>query len=279
MINDLLEIYDIEQIFPPDQEFIDEYFNRIDHGKEKAKNTTIGIFGIARNLGKRCVKNLNKVLSFGQNFKDCSFFIYENDSKDETNTRINDWSKNKDNVIFLSEKLGERYMPLSKSHTRTNNLARCRNVCKKLAIDKNYKFDYALVIDLDFIDVSTNGLFNGLSYINNSINAVCGNSFFEKEFDGGKKMITNYDSWAYRHTWWMDKQESMLWFQFWLPPVGSPPIMVNSAFGGSCWYQSEYFLSGEYSGGDCEHVNFHKDIKQKNPQFHMYLNPSQIMLV
>lgn len=274
------QFHDIEQIFPVDADFVSDYNSRCDMGKELASKSIIAVFTIVRNLGNKWKNNSEKVLQLAKKFKDHKIFIYENDSKDDTNNRIADWSKLKNNVVYVSEKLGERYMPLSKSHIRTNNLARCRNKCKNLSVEHAYDFDYALVIDLDFIDLSENGLFHGLSYFNNSgIDAVCGNSFFEKEFDNQRKLITNYDSWAYRHTWWSDKQDTMMWFQFWLPPIGSPPFLVNSGFGGSCWYKSKYFLSGEYSGGDCEHVNFHKDIKKKHPEFHLYLNPSQIMLV
>jgi hypothetical protein len=273
-------IHDIEQIFPVDRDFVNDYTNRYSSGYSLATNSSVAIFTIARNIGDKCKNNLDKLLYLAQKFKEYKIFIYENDSRDDTSNRIADWSKTKDNVVFVSEKLGERYMPLSKSSVRTNNLARCRNTCKNLSIIHNYQFEYALVIDMDFVDVSEKGLFHGLSYFqNDGIDAVCGNSFFEKEFQDNQKIMTNYDSWAYRHTWWSDKQDTMMWFQFWMPPVGSPPFLVNSAFGGSCWYKSKYFLSGEYSGGDCEHVNFHKNIKTKNPEFHLYLDPSQIMLV
>lgn len=274
------QFHDIEQIFPVDSDFVSDYNARYNLGLNLATNSTLGLFTIARNLGNRYKQNLEKLLNIANKFHSHKIFIYENDSKDDTDNRIADWSKNKNSIVYLSEKLGERYMPLSKSHVRTNNLARCRNKCKSLSAQQKYEFDYALVIDIDFIDISEKGLFHSLSYMtSNSIDAMCGNSFFEKEFNDQQKLITNYDSWAYRHTWWSDKQDTMMWFQFWLPPIGSPPFLVNSAFGGSCWYKSKYFLSGEYSGGDCEHVNFHRDIKNKHPEFHLYLNPSQIMLV
>ena len=71
----------------------------------------------------------------------------------------------------------------------------------------------------------------------------------------------------------------MFWFTFYIIPVGTNPHKVLSAFGGSCVYKTKDYLLGKYSGGDCEHVNFHKSIKEKNPDFNLYVNPSQVFIV
>jgi hypothetical protein len=92
-------------------------------------------------------------------------------------------------------------------------------------------------------------------------------------------MLLNYDSWAYRHTWWEDLQENMHWFPMWFPFAGSLPFKVNSAFGGSVLYETKMFLSADYDGYDCEHVCFHKNILTKNPECKLFMNPSQLMVV
>lgn len=69
----------------------------------------------------------------------------------------------------------------------------------------------------------------------------------------------------------------MQWFHLFLPPVGSPPIPMNSAFGGLAVYTRRAFLSSRYSGigvngqPDCEHVAFHHGMRRKGYQ--MFLNP------
>jgi hypothetical protein len=46
---------------------------------------------------------------------------------------------------------------------------------------------------------------------------------------------------------------------------------MNSAFGGLCVYRTEAFLTGGYSGEDCEHVGHHRRMRQAGYQ--MWLNP------
>jgi hypothetical protein len=73
--------------------------------------------------------------------------------------------------------------------------------------------------------------------------------------------------------WWDDRREKvgMNWFWHLLPPVGSPPFPMNSAFGGLAVYQTKAFLAGGYSGEDCEHVPHHRRMREAGYQ--MFLNP------
>jgi hypothetical protein len=64
------------------------------------------------------------------------------------------------------------------------------------------------------------------------------------------------------------------WKHQWIPPCGSPPIPVRSAFGGLTIYRTAQYLSGKYDGADCEHVTFHKSIADHYGDG-LYLNPSQ----
>jgi hypothetical protein len=85
--------------------------------------------------------------------------------------------------------------------------------------------------------------------------------------------IAHYDAWAARPNWWRDRKYEIgfQWFSTFLPPVGSPPIAMNSAFGGLAVYRTEAFVSGGYSGEDCEHVPHHRRMAERGWQ--MYLNP------
>jgi hypothetical protein len=46
---------------------------------------------------------------------------------------------------------------------------------------------------------------------------------------------------------------------------------MNSAFGGLAVYQTKAFLSGGYTGEDCEHVGHHRRMREAGYQ--MWLNP------
>jgi hypothetical protein len=92
---------------------------------------------------------------------------------------------------------------------------------------------------------------------------------------------THYDAWALRGVGqadchWDDYTAGQGgWKHQWLPPVGSPPVLVASAFGGLCIYRTSAFLQGTYAGEtDCEHVPFHRSIAQATGQ-RLFLNPSQ----
>jgi hypothetical protein len=148
-------------------------------------------------------------------------------------------------------------------------------------------------MDMDFIDISNTGFFNSFGWLKEypNIDAMSGNSFEIKDiFNTSELTLWNYDSWAFRGSWWDDLQgkkltehynnyNRMLWFGLWILPVGSRPISVNSAFGGMCIYKTKHYTSGQYASYDCEHVTFHYDISNKNPGFALCLNPSQVMLM
>jgi hypothetical protein len=91
---------------------------------------------------------------------------------------------------------------------------------------------------------------------------------------GGDARVAHYDAWAARPVcFWEDRRAitGLAWFSAFMPPVGSPPMPMNSAFGGLAVYSTRAFLSGGYSGDDCEHVPHHRRMHEAGWQ--MYLNP------
>jgi hypothetical protein len=210
-------------------------------------------------------------------FKECYFVIYENDSKDLTPKLLTDWSNTVKNTKIISEIINATHPvgPSHKAKSRTQALALYRNKCHDYISDYIPNIDYVIAIDLDFMFYSLEGLFNSIAWMSaseNRINAMAGISYLRKQ-----QNLVNYDSWAFRHTWWSDQQSNMPWFGLWYPFAGSPPFKVNSAFGGSVIYDSNTYLSAKYDGYDCEHVCFHKNISQN--QYNLYINPSQIMIL
>ena len=271
-------------------EFNDSYEALIQKGTEYAKTKNIAIVTLARNSSENIGNNLNFLSEqIEPKFNSCHYYIYENDSSDNTPEIIRNWAKTKDNVVFVTEKLDTPYMPLSTSTTRTENLAKARNKYVDYIESIKDKLDYVIVLDSDFRAFSIKGLFNSFGWLSEKpeASAIAGFSFLQKitNFPNGTEskhpLLTNYDSWAYRHTWWSDTQQNglMYWFQWWIPLIGSPLIKVNSAFGGCCIYNVKDFCSARYSGENCEHVLFNQKITYTNPNFNLYVNPSQIMYV
>lgn len=264
-------------VFP---EFQKNYQNTVLKGKEFIQNKNIVITGLTRNNGDKLYNNIKLLDNLKIN---SSYFLYENDSTDNTQDLLQKLSQENPNCQYLSEKLNLIQYGQVKDKERTQRLAECRNICLEFIRDNHRTSDYVIVMDFDYSLLSIDGLFHSFGVLaeNNKIDATAGFSYEIKM----NNILWNYDSWAFRWTWWDDLQKQydyynidpMGWFGLYYPPIGSSPIFVNSAFGGSCIYKTSVFLNGKYSGEDCEHVMFHKFLKTQK-DFVLVANPSQIML-
>jgi hypothetical protein len=264
------------------EEFKNNYIANINAGIDAACKTSINIVCLARNLGNCLFRNLSIVEDhIAKKFKNYNIFVYENDSTDNTVEELYRYKQTSNRFSFFSENRNVRHLPLSKSKERTENLAYCRNQC--VSFVKNQELtDYTIVLDIDFIGLHVDGLFNSFGILtkDNQIHAMAGNSFlYQKHPTQEGYVLTNYDSWAFRHNWWLDYQGEMFWFLHWKPPIGSAPFRINSAFGGACIYRTVDYLKGTYHGNDCEHVEFHKSLHSNIKNFNLFINPSQLILM
>lgn len=264
-------------VFP---EFQQAYNNTVEKGKNFIHNQNIVITGLTRNSGDRLYNNIKVLDNFKKNI---SYFIYENDSTDNTTDILAQLSNENPKFKYKSEKLDLVQYGQVKDKERTERLADCRNTCLNFIKDNHTNTDYVIVLDLDYAGLSIDGLFHsfGIFSEHKKISAIAGFSYEIK----ANNILWNYDSWAFRWTWWDDLQshhtfyhiDPMGWFGLYYPPIGSSPIFVNSAFGGCCIYKTSTFVQGKYSGEDCEHVTFHKRLYQTN-NFSLVANPAQIMV-
>ena len=83
----------------------------------------------------------------------------------------------------------------------------------------------------------------------------------------GGSLAIHYDAFAARLNHW--RQRDQQWFHLWHPPVGSPPVRFNSAFGQLALYEADAYLAMRYTGEDCEHVTAHRTMPGQ-----VFLNPS-----
>ena len=277
-----------KKIFNLSPEFIEDYHLKIDEGKNFLLDKKIIVTGLTRNSGSYLIHNIAKIDLLKQYCKELSYFIYENDSRDNTVEVLNFLSLEVKNFDYKSENLLLTSFGSIKSQERTMNLAKHRNTCLSYIREKSKNNHYVIVADLDFNSFSLDGLLNSFGWLSHKkISAMAGFSFELKPiFSPEEKVPWNYDSWAYRDRHWYDVQldqiypyDPMIWFGFWHPPVGSPPMIVNSAFGGMAIYKTKDYLSSIYDGYDCEHVCFHKNLYAANKNFKLGMNPSQIMLI
>ena len=281
----------IQDLLYPTPEFIDQYNYFKDLGQQSLANHRICIVGLTRNTESVIMQNIGSLVHLGESAKDYKIVIFENDSSDQTKEIINNLSQFNDNIKLLSEKNNRPMFGSVQDSKRTYALAEYRNKVKQYVQERYENYDFTIVVDTDFQSFSLDGIYNSFGWLNfnDKIGAVCGNSFeYKPIFDSDKPTIWNYDSWAYRGTWWNNLQthslpivtyNPMLWFGLQILPIGSQPFMVNSGFGGMCIYKNRFYFLSDYDGPDCEHVMYHHDLQKKASDFNLFLNPSQIMLL
>lgn len=269
------------------------YLKQISDGLNYIKNKKIVLVGLCRSIENVIENNINIIQNiFDNKCEKFNIVLFENDSKDNTKLKLDNLKQKYNNIDVLSQTYNRPQFGTVKDKNRTIALAEYRNILKNYVANCFSDYDFVIVFDTDFKQIETNGIYNSFGWFsqNKSIGGLSGNSFELKYLspEQNQLMIWNYDCWAYRGTWWHDwefqpstsnEYNQMLWFGFWILPIGSPLVKVNSAFGGMTIYKTKYYLSGTYSGEDCEHVTFHHSILNNNPEFELFLNPSQTMLV
>ena len=276
-------------------EFEKQYQQYVELGKEYIADKKIIIVGLVRNLQDDLYDNILSIEHLSKHCPNTHYFIYENDSIDNTPELLKYVKQKISNFDYRSDILQlkafshiQTKLEL-KSTERTNNLAQHRNLCLDYIRDSKDNYDFVIVMDIDFKQFNLDGIFNSFGWLSQDYaDAIVGNSFeLKKVFEHtNNTSLWNYDCWAYRGSWWEDLQkyshayhyDPMMWFGFWQPPVGSHPIKVNSAFGGTGIYKTKDITSVQYEGYDCEHVCLHKNLYTKYPNFRLCINPAQIMI-
>jgi hypothetical protein len=262
-------------------------------------------FGSAVIVG--CLKNsaefLPKVFQNLENiaacFSEVAFIFIENDSKDLTKESISAWGAKQAQFKLFSLDGLDNY-----EKNRTVRLEIARNAyINAIKQDKSlHSFEYMIVMDMD--DRGAHPI--GMEALSSALN-------FLKQQDSRAAVFANqsikyYDLWALRHPqlcpfdFWHEVLAEALQFSSdeeafnkvyaTVPkciPIDTPPIEVESAFGGMGVYKMPFVLNNKsryigheykYFVGDsivfsklqtCEHVSFHRGISAQGGQ--MFILP------
>lgn len=278
----------IDDIIKVSEPYKSLYETTIENGIKYAKYQNVVFTSLVRDVSSVFDANINNIIDIGSTFFNTyKIVFFENDSIDDTKDKLYNITNKNSNINYISKDYNRPKFGAVKDKERTTALAEYRNICKDYIQNKYNNIDYIIVLDFDFADFSTYGLMNSFGWfsLDDKIKAIAGNSFTIRNIFGSIPGIWNYDCWAYRGSWWCDMAQyppssynPMLWFGLWIPPVGSPPFNVNSAFGGCCIYKSNYYYGGSYDGSDCEHVRLHHSLYKKFTDFQLFLNPAQRIL-
>jgi len=274
-INSLTLNKNLEDIWPIHENFIQNYNEITEYGKNVAKNSKIAVVGLARDCEKKLQLSIDNLLKLMN--KQSKIFIYENDSIDSTKDLLQLNQKTNNINISLNNHKIPRLTGLDRQ--RTNNLAYYRNICLDWIQRNCQDFDYVIVLDLDAdLGFSIDGIYNSIAWLNKTTDAGgMGSYSLYLQISNYQIKFAHYDSFAVRLNHWQPTlnnfDDNNPWFRNLHPPIGSNPIPLYSCFGGLAVYKTKAFLSGRYDGSiGSEHILFHKSLQ--NNGYNMYLNPS-----
>lgn len=272
----------LDDLLPVDDIYAESYAARVADGREEAARRKLAVVSICRTAMPHLTRTMRLVEELAGGWRDCNWYIFENDSADDTAQVLDDFAALRQWVTVEHATLGREdcrgFEP-----ERTVRLAEYRSRCQEWVRNHASDADYVVVLDTDAHGgFSVEGVYNSLGWICRymgrqlcplEVGAMASHSLYARleEADGQKYLgLAAYDAYAARLNDWEDRRMHQ-WFHALLPPVGSPPIPMNSAFGGLCVYRAKAYLAGTYAGGDCEHVHFHRAMQRAGYQ--LYLNP------
>ena len=280
-----------EDWWPVDPAWRELYDSMVRAGLATAKELDACVVMLCRNsmpyLANTCV--LLRELS--ERFRECHHFWLENDSDDST---ASDMETLREFVAGPNVTVETRHLTLGTldrrgfDRERTERLARLRNHCLDWVREKHRRTAWTIVLDSDpHGGFSVDGVMNSIAWLGAymgrqeptpvggmaSHGVMRARRVYADQTGIGPHGLFAYDGWAARQNDWRDRRDEVgfSWFFTNLPPVGSTPIPMLSAFGGLAVYRTEAFLAGGYVGDDCEHVGHHK--KMREAGYSMFLNP------
>lgn len=236
------------------------------------RNKKIIICVAVKNESKN-LKNFFKILNrFILKFDDYFIIFVESDSKDETNTILDNYLKGKKGKIIN--------LNIDRNFNRIKSLEICRNEYLKYINENNIlqNFDYMFVMDAD-------GVNNKISY-NKILNSL--NTKIDWSAIFANQSLLYYDIYALRihnlitenyvtkiinddvskkfKTLKKNFSENLLRFFFITKNTNERYVKVNSAFGGFAIYKIDRILKIKYdseNGLNCEHVKFNENLNEK----------------
>ncbi len=234
---------------------------------------TIAVISLWRDSQTYIHTSLNQLRfqedELGNNY---SFFysFYENDSVDDTSKILQEWLEDRQGIL-LTEKLNHPKWESVPFRSRTEAMAKYRNICLYSLRDK--KYDYLFIVDSDIY--YANDLFKSMIHLidNNQMYGMITPNTQQNvsdKFDLSKS-TSYYDSWALKDLQG-NKGLSFAYNPFVMTADrikwnSSSPVSVASAFGGISLVRGELLQEEKLIwNGDlgCEHWYFCKKIREMN---------------
>lgn len=269
-----------DEVLPVHSEWADLFEEVTQEGRERASISHITICGMARNIGGILPASFARLGKLTEHFKDFGIVIVENDSTDDTKAVLKKLTDSNPGRVYCS--INDFNWPHLHGFEpeRVQRYAMLRNMYREAIFEKFPGTDIILAVDLDcWGGWSIDGLLNGVGWMRRYKDAACmaSTSLYQGLMIGSEMRFGHYDTWALRvHSW---DEPLMAWKTAWLPPPGSPPVELFSAFGAAAFYRPEAFATTEYVSinGDIEHAGLHQQMIADG--WKIYLNPAQRSLM
>jgi hypothetical protein len=267
------EFWGVEELYWP------SYGEHVEYGRVEARRQKLAIVSIARNSMPWLANTLLLVDELAGLWRDCVYYVYENDSTDGTAEALDAFALRQWVTVEHGSLGGLDARGWDRE--RTERLAHCRSRCQTWVRNHAADANYVMVLDTDpHGGFSVDGVMNSLGHFCEMLGdswqrrepgAMASHSLFMRE-EGSPGVYGSaaYDAWSAKLNDWEDRRDHA-WFHLLNLPVASPPIPMYSAFGGLCLYRRDAYLSGVYDGSTCEHVPFHRAMR--NAGYQLFLNP------
>lgn len=270
-----IEEHTPDTVLPVEDEFRAAYDYHVDRGRAVAKGLTVAIVGMARNIGALLPHTIQRLERIGECFGHWRACVVENDSEDDTKDILRAWEDERPGqVVADCRDLGREHLH-GFERARVERYAEYRQ--RYLDFSNGGTNDYVLAVDLDpWGGFSLEGVMTSVSWLTHESCVMAGGmastSLYQAMTHDKKPAWAHYDQWAFRQ--WSFTPRWDPYFLHWMPPPGTPPIRVHSAFGACCLYRASALRGARYvsENGDIEHVGLHRNMLRNGWQ--MYLNPS-----
>lgn len=281
-----------EHLIYPLEPFAADYLRVVREGESHFRDSRVAFVGLARNCAAHLKANLGRFEQLVETCGEWRLHIETNDNTDDTDQVLADFCAAHRQATFTSQRLGREQFTSEFAGRRTIALTEYRTACQRWVADTCATCDLVVVIDWDaWGGWSHAGVMHGIGALHATTDAYGMASVSLIEYpvmaQGEDKKPTlvrgwvHYDAWALRLNSTFDDYTAGLggWKHQWIPPVGSPPVPVCSAFGGMAIYDTFAYLRGHYDGEkDCEHVAYHRSITERTGQ-KLYLDPAMRMVM
>lgn len=247
-------------------------------GQHACESLSVCIVGIVRNTARDMGRNLSRMEQLESRFGRVRYFLFENDSTDQTVNILKEWKARKTNFEFASIAANEP-LPVSfgnHSLERFVRMAAYRNKYVEWLRALPDQPDYVMVVDWDHRGgIDTNGVVSCFERLDWDV--LCANGV---QFTNG----AYYDPVAYMDAAGMRikghsvHEQTVYCALPRLSPDTPERLPVTSAFAGLAIYRRELFDHADYAPSepiDCEHIMLHRKFP---PDTRMFVN-SQLFLI